>query len=315
MISIRDAIDDWLAIHATRVRPSTVALQRIYLQQFLDWITAHAVFDLRLLAREHMEQYQAHLPVVEHRTRAGMKKLAASSRCERFAAVKRLLAWAVASGRLIVDPSVSVRRESRRQWQPANVITESEMVTFIEAIDRDAATGLRDRALLELMYSTGLRCAEVSALDLSDVDLTDGVVFVRYGKGAKQRLVPIGASAVETVKRYLIFARPLLVAHPHVQALFVIGHSRGKGTRLGKGGIRCAIERAARAASITRRVRPHTVRQSVATHLLRAGADLRHVQELLGHSRIDATERYTHLDVGDLAAAHARCHPRGKTRK
>jgi integrase/recombinase XerD len=189
------------------------------------------------------------------------------------------------------------------------------MATLIEALDRDTTTGLRDRALFELLYSTGLRCAEVTALDLADVDLTDGVVFVRKGKGAKQRLVPSGAAAVEAVKQYLIFARPLLLAHPHVQALFVIGHSRGKGTRLGKGGIRCAIERAARAANITRRVTPHTFGHSFATHLLRAGADLRHVQELLGHSRIDATERYTHLDVDDLAVAHARSHPRGKTRK
>jgi site-specific recombinase XerD len=189
------------------------------------------------------------------------------------------------------------------------------MATLIEAPDVETTTGLRDRALFELMYSAGLRCAEVSALDLVDVDLAEGVVFVRNGKGAKQRLVPIGASAVEAVKRYLVFGRPLLLAHPHVQALFVVGRSRGKGTRLGKGGIRGVIERAVRAANLTHRVTPHTFRHSFATHLLRAGADLRHVQDLLGHSRIDATERYTHLDVGDLAAAHARAHPRGRKRK
>lgn len=315
MISLAESIEARLAICATRVRTSTLALQRIYLRQFLGWTSARGVVDLRALTRELIEQYQAHLRVVMHRTRAGMKKLSASSRCERFAAVKRMLAWAAESGLLIVDPAASVRRESRKQWQPANVISESDVARLLDAPDVATMVGLRDRALLELMYSTGLRCAEVSALDLSDVDLTEGIVFVRYGKGAKQRLVPIGVAAVDAVKQYLIHARPFLVVHPHMQALFVIGHCRGKGKRLGGGGIRYAIERTARVAGIKRRVTPHTFRHSFATHVLRAGADLRHVQELLGHSRIDATERYTHLDAGDLAEAHARSHPRGKTRK
>jgi integrase/recombinase XerD len=314
-MAIGEAIDACARIYAARVQPSTAQQQRFYLRRFLDWTTAQLLFDLRVVTREHIQQYQKHLLVVEYRWRAGMKKLSASSRCERFNAVKRFFTWAVESGLLIVDPAVSVRRESRKQWQPANVISESEVATLIEALDATTTIGLRNRALFELMYSTGLRCAEVSALDLADVDLSDGVVFVRNGKGAKQRLVPIGATAVEAVERYLIFARPLLLAHPHVQALFVVGYCGGKGTRLGTGGIRCVLKRAAQAASITHRVTPHTFRHSFATHLLRAGADLRHVQELLGHSRIDATERYTHLDVSDLAAAHARCHPRGKTLK
>jgi len=162
------------------------------------------------------------------------------------------------------------------------------------------------------MYSTGLRCAEVSALDLNDVDLTDGLVFVRYAKGAKQRIVPIGESAIEAVKRYVTFARPLIAKHPRVQALFLIGKCRGKGTRLMKGGIMWTIQKRAREAGITKRVTPHTFRHSFATHLLRAGADLRHVQELLGHIRIDTTECYTHLEVSDLTEAHLRSHPAGK---
>lgn len=313
MIALEDAIDDWLAICATRVRPNTLVLQRLYLRQFSEWAVARGVVDLHALTREDIEQYQAHLRVAEHHTRTGMKKLAASSRCERFSAVRRLLAWAAENGELVADPAASVRRESRKQWQPANVISESEVVCLLDASD-ESIVGLRDRALLELLYSTGLRCAEVSALDLGDVDLTEGIVFVRNGKGAKQRIVPIGAAAIAALRQYLIHARPFLVRHPHVQAVFVVGHCRGKGLRLRGGGIRHVIERVTRRAGVTSRVTPHTFRHSFATHVLRAGADLRHVQELLGHSRIDATERYTHLDVTDLAAAHTRSHPRGKTR-
>lgn len=310
-----EAADAWMRVYATRLRPGTVVLQRFYLRVFVEWAAAHQLEDVRFVTRDHIQQYQAHLRTVEYRSRAGMKKLAASSRCERFAAVKRLFEWATATRLIVVDPTASVRRESRRRWQPANVISESEMAALLAAVDTDDEIGLRDYALFELMYSTGLRCAEVSALDLHDVDLAEGIVLVRNGKGAKQRLVPIGESAVEALRRYLIFARPLLAKSARIQALFLIGRCRGKGTRLGDGGIVAIVERAAQRARITRRVTPHTFRHSFATHLLRAGADLRHVQELLGHSRIDTTECYTHLDVEDLAAAHARSHPRGKTRK
>ena len=313
MIALEDAVDGWLAICATRVRAGTLLLQRLYLRQFAEWAVARGVVDLHALTRDDVAQYQVYLRTTEHRTRTGMKKLADSSRCERFSAVRRFLAWAAENGELVADPAASMRRESRTQWQPANVISESDVVSLLDAPD-ESIVGLRDRALLELLYSTGLRCAEVSALDLGDVDLTEGIVFVRNGKGAKQRIVPIGSAAIAAMRQYLIHARPFLVRHPNVRAVFVVGHCRGKGLRLRGGGIRYVIERVARRAGVTRRVTPHTFRHSFATHVLRAGADLRHVQELLGHSRIDATERYTHLDVSDLAAAPARSHPRGKTR-
>lgn len=312
---IRDVADAWMRVYATRLRPGTIVVQRFYLRVFAEWAAEHQLDDVRLVTRDHVQQYQAHLRTVEYRSRSGMKKLAASSRCERFAAVKKFFEWATATRLIVADPTAAVRRESRKRWQPANVISESEMATLLAAVDTDDEVGLRDYALMELMYSTGLRCAEVSALDLQDVDLAEGIVFVRDGKGAKQRLVPIGGSAIDAIRRYLLFARPLLVRSARVQALFVIGRCGGKGTRLGDGGIVAVVQRAAQRARIERRVTPHTFRHSFATHLLRAGANLRHVQELLGHSRIDTTECYTHLDVEDLAAAHARSHPRGKTRK
>ena len=310
-MSIDEAAEAWLRTYATSVHAATAALQRFYLRCFVAWAAHHDLVDLRFVTREHVTQYQAHLRVVEHRTRRGMKRLAPSSRCERFNAVRRFFAWAVERRLLIVDPAISVRRESRKQWQPANVISESEMAALLGAVDLETTIGMRDHALFELMYSTGLRCAEVSALDVEDIDLSDGVVFVRSGKGGKQRLVPIGRSAIESIERYLILARPLLINHAWVRALFVGMH----GDRFGDGGITYAVHRATKRARLTRRVTPHTFRHSFATHLLRAGADLRHVQELLGHSRIDSTECYTHLDIDDLADAHARSHPRGKTRK
>lgn len=316
MIPIAEAINDYLGLYAIRIAASTLTIQRFYLRVFLDWATSHRIADLRAVTREHLAQYEAHLRVVEHQTRAGMKRLTASSRRARLRAVGRFFAWAVSRRLLLADPAASVKREKSEPWQPASVLSEAEMAALVDAPDPETPKGIRDRAILELLYSTGLRRAEIAALDLTDVDLAGGLVFVRSGKEAKQRLVPVGASAAEAIARYLGLARPLFLVSPHVRGLFLSSSRCGhRGKRLGHGAIPIIVADAARKAGITKRVTPHTLRHSFATHLLRAGADLRHVQELLGHSRIDSTERYTHLDVTDLAAAHARSHPRGKKRR
>jgi len=312
-ISIRHTIDDYLAFCAPGIKATTLALRRFYMQSFLEWMTAQRVFDLRAITPDHIEKYRSHLTVVQHRAGDGtMKNLAVSSRRERLDEVRRFFAWSVNTRRLLVDPALVVKSASRGRWQPANVLTEAEAIALLDATDDDTPKGIRDRALVELIYSTGLRCAEVSALDLTDVDLTECTVFVRCGKGSKQRIVPIGESAADTLRRYLTYARPLL-KNPRIPALFLPSTFRGKlGGRLRTQAIRVVVATAGRKAGIARRVTTHTLRHSFATHLLRAGADLRHVQELLGHSRIDTTECYTHLDVSDLAAVHRRSHPRGQ---
>lgn len=162
---------------------------------------------------------------------------------------------------------------------------------------------------MELLYSPGLRRAEVAALDLTDVDLAGGVVFVRSGKGGKSCLVPLGDRAADVERRYVEKERPRCSG----AALFVASERSGAaGRRLAPASIEDRVERAAEKARIGRVVTPHAFRHGPATHLLRAGAGLRHVQAILGHARIDTTEAYTHLDLKDLAAAHARSHPRGR---
>lgn len=182
-----------MTVYATRIRPDTVALQCIYLQHFLDWITTRQVFDLAAVTAHDIEAYRTHLGTVEVRSRKGMRPIAASTRADRFAAVCRFFAWTVVARYLIVDPAVSVRRISRGRRKPRGVLTEAEVAAILEAPDCREPIGMRDRALLEFFYSTGLRCAEVAALDVADVDLVDGVVFVRYGKGASSGSCPSGS--------------------------------------------------------------------------------------------------------------------------
>ncbi len=312
--SIGDLFETYVAHLATRLRG--VRTERDRLMRFIEWITARRVFDVRAVTRQHIEQYRADLLTIEYRRCDGMHKLGQRGRYDRLAVVQRFFAWLVANRLLIGDPSAGVKRGRRGAWQPATVLTEAEIAMLLEAPDASSLTGIRDRAVLELMYSTGLRRAEVVALDLADVDLTDLVVNVRSGKGDKQRLVPIGATAAEALINYLTKARPLFLKNASATALFLVGTRCGQtGRRLGAGSIANVVRAAARRSELGKHVTPHALRHTFATHLLRAGADVRHVQELLGHNRIDTTETYTHLDLSDLAQAHARAHPRGKERR
>ncbi|MEW6368632.1 MAG: tyrosine-type recombinase/integrase, partial [Acidobacteriota bacterium] len=162
-------------------------------------------------------------------------------------------------------------------------------------------------------YSTALRLSELAALDLTDLDLTAGTLIVRCGKGSRQRVVPLGDVAIAALLDYLQNARRYFHRRPGVEALFLAAtHCGSTGNRLSKASIREIVRNASRAAGLDRPINPHQVRHACATHMLRAGADLRHIQQLLGHARIDTTEIYTQVDVSDLADVLARSHPRCK---
>jgi integrase/recombinase XerD len=302
---------------SARLRRGTVRDEGIHLRAFVEWITTtHGVFDVRAVTPQHVEDWRAALLVAQYRRRDGMHRLARSTRYDRLAALQRFFAWAIANRRLLADPSATVARGRRRARRLETILTEAEIMMLLEAGDTRTPRGLRDRAILELLYATGLRRAELVALDLTDIDLAEGVVVVRAGKGGKPRMVPLGEAAREALTLYLTNARPLFLRSPRVTALFLVSNRAGqRGQRLGAGSIRNIVRAAAERADIGKRITPHMFRHAVATHLLRAGAGLRHVQELLGHARIDTTEIYTHLDVTDLAQAHAKSHPRGRKRR
>jgi integrase/recombinase XerD len=166
---------------------------------------------------------------------------------------------------------------------------------------------LRDRALLEVLYATGSRASEVAGLKLADLHLDSGFCKC-FGKGSKQRIVPLGVPAVEAIRAYLEGLRPRLIQGvPDCPAVFV---SRG-GKPLTREGLWVVVKKYSRRAGLPAKVSPHTLRHSFATHMLERGADLRTVQELLGHSNIQTTQRYTHVDRERLRSIHRQFHPRG----
>lgn len=203
------------------------------------------------------------------------------------------------------DPAATL--ESPRAGRPLpRVLRVDEVARLLVAPDAGSPAGLRDRALLELLYASGARVAEACGLDLDAVDLPQRQVRLA-GKGGKERIVPLGTPAVAACRRYLADARAALAGEVTTPALFL--NSRGQ--RLGVRDARTAVGRAARTAGLGH-VTPHTLRHAFATHLLDRGADLRQVQELLGHASLATTQRYTHLSRGRLQEVHARAHPRAR---
>mgnify|MGYP001593948529 CR=1 FL=1 len=223
----------------------------------------------------------------------------------KLAAVKGLFKFLEAERVISQSPTAFI--ETPRLWRRLPQTLSLEEVERLLGSVTEEGLGLRDLAMLELLYGAGLRVSELTALDLGSVNREGG--FLRcIGKGNKDRLVPLGRRALEALSRYLSTERPRLVRQrpPETQALFL----NRRGGRLTRQRVWQVLRRYAAAGHITKTIGPHTLRHSFATHLLERGADLRTVQELLGHASIVTTQRYTHVDRARLKAVHEKFHPR-----
>src|SRR5438067_7373930 len=204
------------------------------------------------------------------------------------------------------DPTASITGPRRGRRLP-KVLNRDEVAKLLSQPKGTAPTALRDRALLELLYACGLRASEAIGIDVSDVDLEDGVLRAR-GKGSKERVIPIGRMAVDAVRRYLERGRPELVRGRAVTRLFV----NFRGDPLTRQGLYKIVRRHAVSAGLEDRMSPHTLRHTFATHLLAGGCDLRSVQEMLGHADIATTQIYTHLSSERLREVYFEAHPRAQ---
>jgi len=207
-------------------------------------------------------------------------------------------------GKVTQDPTAGI--ETPKGWRTLpSVLSVAEVDRLLSAPDTDGALAIRDRALLEFGYATGARVSELVGLTLQDILFEDGVARL-FGKGAKERLVPVGRRALGQVALYAREIRPALDRGKGRGLLFLNAH----GTPLSRVGAWGIIKKAARRAGLTKRVTPHTLRHSFATHLLEGGADLRAVQEMLGHADLSTTQIYTHVDRDYLRTVHRQFHPR-----
>ncbi|MGC5801117.1 site-specific tyrosine recombinase XerD [Ralstonia pseudosolanacearum] len=230
----------------------------------------------------------------------------ASTANRRRTVFKRFFQWALREHVVSADPTRLLSTAKQPPRVP-KTLSEAQVEALIAAPDVDAPLGLRDRAMIELMYASGLRVSEIVALKTVEVGLNEGVVRVIGGKGGKDRLVPFGAEAGDWLRRYLRDGRTALLGERTADALFVT--ARGDG--MTRQAFWYLIKRYAQRADIHAPLSPHTLRHAFATHLLNHGADLRVVQMLLGHADISTTQIYTHVARERLRTLHAQHHPRG----
>jgi integrase/recombinase XerD len=235
------------------------------------------------------------------------RPLAASSAARALVAVRGLHKFAHAEGLTEHNPAREVRPPTPAKRLP-KALPVDDVLRLLETPPPDGERPLRDRALLEVLYSTGARISEAVGLDVDDLDRVDASALLR-GKGGKERIVPIGSYALEAVDAYLTRARPELSSAgtpERAGALFL----NARGGRLSRQSAWAVLTKAAERAGVTKDVSPHTLRHSFATHLLEGGADLRTIQELLGHASISTTQTYTRVESKRLRMAYARAHPR-----
>lgn len=241
--------------------------------------------------------------------RCDREGLGPRSRARALSAVRGYHRWACECGAAQRDPTADHRGPRLPRTLP-RVLRPDEVLRLFSSIDRTHPLARRDVALFELMYSSGLRASEVCSLRVEGLDPQESLVRVR-GKGDKERIVPVGLPALEAVLAYRDGSRPILLRGGAVHELFV----NARGGALSRQGLWKILRRWATAAGLAERVSPHVLRHCFATHLLQGGADLRAVQELLGHADIRTTQIYTHLDREHLFAVHRQCHPRAEARR
>jgi integrase/recombinase XerD len=284
---------------------NTLASYRRDLQRYLEHLEAAGVTDLGEVTERHVGDF-----LVALRTGVGGRvPLATASATRAVVAVRGLHRFALAEGMVAVDVAREVHPPSppRRLPKALDVTTVDRLLTA-RGGDADDAAGVRDRALLELLYSTGARITEAVGLDVDDVDTTERSVRLA-GKGGKQRIVPIGRPALAALDAYRVRARPALASKGRgTPALFL----NARGARLSRQSAWASLREAAERAGLDGAISPHTLRHSFATHLLDGGADLRVVQELLGHASVTTTQIYTQVTVDTLREVFAMAHPRAR---
>lgn len=290
---------------------STVDAYASDLRRYLDWLEARGVHGPAAVTRQDVEDYVADLDGAGESGRSKARRLASIHAFHRFALAQQ----AVAS-----DVAATVKAPKGAGTLP-DVLTVDEVARLLEAVPQPGGAGVagvedavlvRDRALLELMYATGARVSEIVGADIDDMDFDEHVIRVT-GKGSKQRLVPVGGYACQALRRYLDEARPVLERRKRSgsaerRALFL----NKRGCRLSRQSVWEVVKAAGERAHITKPLHPHTLRHSFATHLIQGGADVRTVQELLGHASVTTTQIYTHVSPESLIEAYLTAHPRAR---
>lgn len=287
-----------------------------HLKFFMAYLQRSAVAELGQINREVAYQYQLNLHISHGKCGA---LLSLETQNARLVAVRSFFKFMVQRGYFLYDPTAGLQLPKRKKNLPRGVMSSKEVFKVLNQPDADTPLGLRDKAILELLYSTGIRNSELRHLALMDVDTVCREVRVRQGKGRKDRVVPLGEIAARYVEEYLRIGRPKLLAY--AETILKKGRQEPAELFISKGGKKITsanlitlVTKYVKRAVIGKHITCHGFRHTCATHMLKGKASLRHIQQMLGHGSIATTQIYTHVETGDLKKEHHRCHPREQAR-
>ncbi|MFD0000741.1 site-specific tyrosine recombinase XerD [Nocardia sp. NPDC127526] len=300
-----DAYLDHLTVERGAAR-NTLSAYRRDLNRYRDFLDTRGIETLAKVSETDIADFMVSLRAGD----ADHPALAASSAARALVAVRGLHRFSTAEGITLADVAHPVKPPTPARRLP-KALPYDQISRLLEAAGGDASDGprgVRDRALLELLYSTGARISELVGLDVDDID-TEGRAVILHGKGGKQRMVPVGRPALSALDAYLVRGRPALSLRGKGNSALFLNH---RGGRLSRQTAWQVLQSAAERAGIAAQVSPHTLRHSFATHLLDGGADVRVVQELLGHASVTTTQIYTLVTVGTLHEVWATAHPRAR---
>ncbi len=303
-----NSLESLLAVYVRSLKVHNLAQGTIsgatwMLGKFFDYLESFEITHVEQNTSQMVRDYQ--MSLYQTLNSRGQPN-AISHQNRMLSAVKNFTRFLKDNDYIVSDPGRSVACAKEPKRLPRSVLTPSEARKIIHAPDVKTAIGYRDRTILEVLYSSGIRKTEVNNLSLGDVDYHDGFLRIIEGKGKKDRIVPIGRIASRYLENYTKSVRPELISDPYNHHLFLT--LRGK--RFSKNVVWELIKKYAKKAKIKKNVHPHTFRHSCATSMLKNKADIRTIQKLLGHASLNSTQVYTHLSITDLKNIHSRCHPR-----
>ena len=276
---------------------ATLESYRKGLSRFLRYLQEKNINDVRSIS---------HRVIVDYQLLIGAQPVAMETKALKLRPVKRLFEHLVAAHKLLINPAEGIVETCRKRRRIAPVLTHREVQRLMAQPDVSLKTGIRDRAIMQVLYATAIRLGELLALEVHHADLADKVLFVRKGKGGAQRVVPLGKTASAWLQRYLQESRSCFVRRiPGQRRLFVLI----TGAALTPAGLRDRLRRDRLRAGIDKPVSPHTFRRTCATHMLQAGADVRAIQKLLGHRHLRTTQSYLKIMPVEVKRMHAATHP------
>jgi len=294
---------EWMLV--TGYSADTVRARRVALRKFIAWADERGLADPREITKPMLERYQRFLFYYRKPTgKDAGAPLTIAMQYQYLAPLKTWFRWLSREHHILANPAADLDLPRQPKRLPRSVPSVQEVEAILAEAEPDSAQGLRDRALLEVLYATGLRRMELAGTAVYDVELTRGILWVRHGKGGRERVVPLGARAVAWLDKYLIEARPELLAHD-TTALFLNDYGEAAHADY----ISAKVKRHMAFAGVDKIGSAHLLRHACATHMLEGGADIRFIQEMLGHANIETTEIYTHVSIDKLIAVHASTHP------